>query len=175
MMKYNDEIIDFFKSHNLYDKEMFNYLESKTDMVDYQMEEDRAFIGCGYSVDRKTKRLVNFRICIPYCYDDKTTLISIHEIAHGIWAYKHLNKKIKEIEVELFPMLLERIYLMENTSTALTSYTAYLDSTIDDEADEKYRFALSNRDILLKENYSDFSSIDRRTKKLVRKWCKAKR
>ena len=72
-------------------------------------------------------------------------------------------------------MLLERIFLMENTSTALTSYTAYLDSTIDDEADEKYRFALSNRDILLKDNYSDFSSIDRRTKKLVRKWCKAKR
>lgn len=175
MMKYNDDIIEFFKKHNLYEKEMFEYLEDKTDMVDYQMEEDRSYIGCAYSIDRKTNKLVNFRICIPFCYDDKTTLIGIHEIAHGIWAYKHLNKRVNDIEIELFPMLLEKIYLMENPSTILKNYTAYLDSTIDEEVDEKYRFALSNRDTLLNDKIDGFNSINKRTRRLVRKWCKAKR
>lgn len=169
-MRYNDEIIDFFKRHNLYEKEMFDYLQKQTDMVDYRVEEDRIYIGCGYNIDHITQRILGFRICIPYAFDEITTLICIHEIAHGIWGYKKLNQKYKSLEVELFPMRLEKVYITERASEILNNYANYLDSTIDENSDEKYRFALLNRDKLDDSALSSFKSIDKHTRKLAKSW-----
>ena len=174
-MKYNIEIIDFFKRHNLYDKNMFDYLESHSDGVDYYDPDVNFCIGLGLAIDPKTKKINRFRIGVPYCVDEKTTLVAIHEISHGIWAYKHLNKKYNDIEVELFPMLVERVYIEEKKSQELYSYGEFLDSTIDDDSDEKYRFALSNRDDLLASGIDDFRRIDKSTRKLVRIWKRKNR
>ncbi len=169
-MKYSDGIINFFKRHNLYEKEMFDYLQNQTDIIDYDDEDVRIFIGCAYNVDQITGKILGLRICIPIAYDDITTLISIHEIAHGIWGYKKLNKKYESLEVELFPMKLERIYLSERASARLNNYANFLDSTIDENSDERYRFALHNRDKLDNSTLSSFKSIDKHTKKLAKIW-----
>ncbi len=169
-MRYSDTIIDFFKRHNLYEKEMFEYLQNHTEMVDYHYEEERLFIGCVYIVDHITKKISGFKICIPYVYDEITALINIHEIAHGIWGYKKLNKKYNNLEVELFPMKLERIYISECSSQKLKSYADFLDSTIDDDSEERYRFALYNRDKLNSCALDSFKSIDKTTRKLARTW-----
>lgn len=52
--------------------------------------------------------------------DYKTMLINIHEITHGIYAYKKLNKKYNpNVGIETLPMLYEKIYILENNSEEL--------------------------------------------------------
>jgi hypothetical protein len=173
-MKYNDEVIDFFKRHNLYDKEMFDYLESHSDGIDYYNPDVNFCTGLALALNSKSKKVMRFRIGVPYCVDDKTTMVAIHEISHGIWAYKHLNKRINETEIELFPFIVERVYVEEKRSKALKDYEKYIDGMIDESSEDKYRFALANREQLL-ESGIDYKSIERSSKKLVRKWKRSNR
>ena len=175
MVKYNSEIISFFKRYNLYEKNMFEYLEKHTDMIDYRMEDLRICIGCSYKINKNSNRIVGMRICIPFCYDEITTMISIHEIAHGIYGYKNLNKKYDELEIELLPMILERIYFEEKKTEKLTSYLEYLDSTIDGDSEEKYRFALMNRNESRFKDIKSYEFFSKNVKKLTRIWRRKNR
>ena len=172
-MKYSNEINDFFKRHNVYSEEMFRYLERNTYMVDYRDEEARIAIGCAYAINNITKVLEGLSICIPYNYDDITTLISIHEITHGIIAYKHLNKKYNvDITCEALPMLYEKLYVLERQTPELIKYEKYLDSMISDSSSDSYKYGLYVRDTLLENYNNNYNSMDRLTRKLVRKYNK---
>ena len=168
---YKKELIDFFKRHNLYEKKMFDYLIDHTDMIDYKDEDARMFIGFGYMCDKDNK-LQKFRICVPFVTDNKTMLISIHEIVHGIVGYKYLGKKFKpSIYIETLPILYEKIYIDEMNDPALYEYGKYLDGLIGkSEADEKYRYALYAREYLLNKYNKDFDHMERLSKKLVNKY-----
>jgi hypothetical protein len=167
---FEEEVIGFFKRHNLYEEKMFMYLKDHIDMIDYNDEDLRVLIGTAYAVNKKNRKIINMRICIPYCQDEITALICIHEIAHGIYGYKKLNKKYNPLEIELLPMILERIYIEEKQSNNLKKYADFLDSIIDEESDEKYRFGLENRGSLEERDLRNFKSIDRSTRKLARRW-----
>ena len=170
MMKYNPAIIDFFKRHNMYDEEMFNYLQENTIMIDFKDPDQRGFIGCFYVQDKKG-RLTKIVLNIPYVYDYKTALINIHEITHGIENYKKLGKKFKKDNtVEALPILYEKIYIMENDNEELTKYGEYLDTLCGRDNATEYQMALKVRDELLS-NYSyDMNKMKRMTKRLVRKY-----
>lgn len=170
---YNDNIIMFFKRHNLYDEEMFKYLEEHTDFFDYYDDNYIGCLGSGEHIDSRTGKLTHFRICIPYCINKETMLVDLHEIMHGIVFYKHLNKKYKEdITIELLPFIIERMYLEECKDENLIKFHNRLDSTIDSNSEEKYRFALRYRDELYKDFNGDIESIEEKVSSLVKKWCK---
>ena len=171
---YSEELISFFKKYNLYEFEMFEYLKERTDFIDYRVVEDRIHIGCSYKINKKNNKVVGLRICVPFCMDEKTTLISIHEIAHGIYGYKHLNKKINSLELELLPMLLERLYIEERKNKELEEYAMFLDSTIDSSSEEQYRFALENRETIKNAGFNDYNSFDKQSMKLIRLWKQKK-
>lgn len=82
-MKFHEQLILFFKKHNLYDKEMFDYFLENATMIDYQDEEQRIFIGCFYIFNQKNI-LQKIHLVLPRIYDEITILISIHELLHGI-------------------------------------------------------------------------------------------
>lgn len=170
---YRQEIIDFFKRHNLYEKKMFDYLQNHTDMIDSRDEDANDFIGFGYITD-KNNILQRFRLCIPFAIDNKTMLISVHEIVHGIVGYKYLGKKFEpSIYIETLPIFYERIYINEMNDPDLYEYGQYLDNLIgDSEIDEKYRYALFAREYLLKEYDKDFDKMENMSKKLVKKYKK---
>ena len=171
---YSEILIDFFKRHNLYDEEMFKYLQEHTDIIDYRDEDTRVCIGCGYLINNKNNKLERFRICIPKVVDNKTALISIHEIVHGIVGYKNLNKKFKnDIIIEALAFLYEKLFINESNDPSLVKYGLYLDSLIEDNDEEKYKYALFARDYLLMNYEKDYYKMEKLSKKLTKKYNKS--
>ena len=170
-MHFNSKLIEFFKKHNLYDEKMFNYFSENCGMIDYRDDEQRAFIGTFYFVD-KNKKLLKIHLNIPYIYDEITMLISIHEFIHAILLYKKIGHKLNlGLDLEALPMLYEKIYINDTNSPKLISYGKYLDSLIGDE-DEQYSIGLMIRDELLNIYNYNISSMDKKAKKLVKKYKK---
>ena len=167
---FNQSILDFFKRHNLYEENMFEYIYDHCDMIDYYVDEDaRICIGCSYAIDKKTKKLLRFRICIPYPIDDKTMLMAIHEIVHGIVGYKFLGRRFDlGIAVEALPMLYERIYVSEHPTEELIAFANKLDNTIKPYSDPSYRFGYLVRHELYNKYEPNYHKMD----KLVRKMAK---
>lgn len=168
-MKYNNEIIAFFKKHNMYSDKMFDYLQNNTIMINYNYKENRDFIGCYHII--QNNKLNKIKLITPYPTNEITTLINIHEITHGIELYKHLNKKYTpDISCEVLPMLYERIYVNEVNSKELLEYAANLDKEITNQ--EQYLLGLNLRDELLNNYNYNFNSTKRKVKKLVNKYYK---
>ncbi len=96
-----DRIIEFFKSENMYDEEIFNYIKERTHI--YPSSTDIPFFGCYPKV--KNSVLVDFNLIIPEIKTLKNLLVSIHEFTHALDLYPELgkyyvetNQKIKERE-----------------------------------------------------------------------------
>ena len=169
-MEFHPKIIDFFKRHNMYDAKMFQYLKDNAMPIDYNYEEQRVMIGCFYLLNRKNI-LTGLRLNLPYATDDKTILISIHEITHGIENYYKIGKKFKkDITIETLPLLYEKLYILENPSPELIAYGKYLDRLIETENAEEYKFGLKVREKLLNSYASNMQKIQKKTKKLARKF-----
>ena len=64
-MKFNEELINFFKRHNLYNEEMFNYFSKNSSMIDYRDEEQRPYIGTFYLTD-KNKKITKIHLLFFY-------------------------------------------------------------------------------------------------------------
>lgn len=170
-MHFNSKLIDFFKKHNLYDEKMFKYFSENCTMIDYRDDEQRVYIGTFYFID-KNKKLLKIHLNVPYIYDDKTMLISIHEFIHAILLYKKIDHKINlGLDREALPMLYEKIYINDVNSHELISYGKYLDSLICNE-DEQYNIGLMIRDELLSIYNYNIYSMDKKAKKLVKKYKK---
>lgn len=169
-MNYNKNLIEFFKRHNMYDEEIFNYLQKNSIMIDYNDPEQKDFVGCFYILD-KNDILKDLKLSLPYVNNEKTMLISIHEITHGIENYMKIGKKfIKDITIESLPLLYEKLYIIENPSEELIKYSEYLDKLITDECDKEYKFALAIRDELIKKYTYNMKKTSKLVKKLSRKY-----
>ena len=169
-MKYNHEIVDFFKRHNMYDEEMFNYLENNTTMLDYRDPEQRDFVGCFY-IQNKKNILRALHINIPYVYDELTALIDVNGITHGIESYYRIGKKFKKnITIEVLPILYEKLYILDNNSDRFIACGKYLDEMIGRDSPEEYLLALKMRDELLKNYNYDMREMQKLSKKLVKKY-----
>lgn len=170
-MNFNSNLIDFFKRHNLYNEDMFNYFSMNTTMIDYQDPDQRIFIGTFYILDKNSK-LIKIHLNIPYVYDDKTMLISIHEIVHAILLYKKIKKKVDlGLDKEALSMLYEKIYVNEINTPEIIKYSKKLDSCIE-EKHEEYVFGLNVREELLKNYNYDINSMDKIAKRLARRYKK---
>lgn len=165
-MTYNEELISFFKRHNLYDEEMFKYLQSNTTILDYHNEEQRDFIGCFYTFVNNNI-LKSIHLNIPYVYDDITMLINIHEIIHGIELYKHLNKKTKITNMcEVLPILYEKIYIEETNNDNLRKYYEQVNNNIG-RKDKRYKLAFSIVDNLYKQYDYNYEKVKKLSKELI--------
>ena len=69
-MKYNQNVIDFFKKHNMYDEKTFEYLQDNSLMIDYKDPDQRCFIGCFYVQDMNDI-LLRLQVNTPYVYDEE--------------------------------------------------------------------------------------------------------
>ena len=170
-MKYHSKVVDFFKKHNLYEEKMFDYLQNQSTMVDYQNPDERIFIGCYYSLDKKSK-LKKITLYLPYVYDEKTMLINIHEITHGIENYQKLGKRFKNnITIETLPLLYEKIYIQEANNEELTQYGKMLDKIILEKEKNEYVFGLRAREELIRNfNNEDIDKMSKKCKRLIRKY-----
>ena len=176
-MYYGKEITEFFKRHNLYNEEMFEYLKEHTDWIDYRDEDERWHIGHGIYVHPKTRKIIRFRICIPEIRDDMTLITALHEIAHGIWSYIYMVNGIKysEDESELFPFLVERAFLEEHKSQKLSDLINKLDSLVDDKDDIRYRYAKDVRDRFKDIDIGNVDRIQKVSRRALRIWKKNNR
>lgn len=166
------EFINFFKKHNLYDEEMFNYIRNNSILIDYREIDKRIFIGCYYISDNDGI-LRQIKICVPIINNQITTLINIHEYIHAITLYKYLNKKgTIEKEDETLPMLFELLYVLENPNKELHEYLNTINNSIQN-GPSKYRIALAVQHELLeyyqKKNPS-LKKLQHKAKKLSRKY-----
>jgi len=147
-MTFNPKIIDFFKEHNMYDQEMFKYLQKQSDMVDYDDPDQRYFVGCFYILDKSGTRLTDLRLNLPYINSEETMLISVHELTHAIFNYPKIGKKFKkDITIETLPLLYEKIYANEHPSKWLEAYLHRLDGMTYEKYPE-YAFGLKAREKL---------------------------
>ena len=168
-MTYNNDLIDFFKRHNIYEAEMFKYLSEHSTMIDYDIEEYRPFVGC-FPKLTKDNHLIDVYLNMPYVKNNTTMLISIHELVHGIECYQNIGKIYKkDITVETLPLLYEKIYIQENNDPELTKYGKYLDNIILTNNQEEYLFGLKNRDYLLRKYDYNISKMQKAVKKLAKR------
>ena len=169
------EFVNFFKKHNLYDVNIFNYLRYNSIQFDYHDDEKRPYIGYHYLTD-KNDILTKIKLYVPYIDSHKTILINIHEYIHGIILYNKLEKKFKqEIDSEILPILYEKIYLLENPSKELEDFLNYLNNRItkDNLNLIQYKIALEVQDEMLKyynEEKPTFIDLQKKAKKLSRRY-----
>lgn len=169
-MYLNADLINFFKKHNLYEKETFDYIDKNSTMIDYRDEDQRMFIGTFYGVNKHNNKLVYIHINVPFIYDDRTMLINIHEFVHAILLYKYIDKKIKlGIDYEALPMLYEKIFINEVNTEEIVKYGRWLDSLIANK-NEEYVFGLNVREELLKNYDYDINKMNKLVKKLAKKY-----
>ena len=170
-MEYHSKIIDFFRRHNMYDPEVFEYLKTNSSGVDYRDPDARYLIGCFYVKDIKNERLLDLKLVLPYVTDDITALININEITHGIENYPKRGKKFKkDITIEALPLLYEKLYILENPSEALLAYARELDQRIEESSAREYKFALKIREELLKNYSGDMKKSEKEVKRAVRRF-----
>ncbi len=170
-MEYHSKIVDFFRRHNMYDPKVFEYLKSNSSFVDYRDPDTRCFIGCFYIENKKTGRLVDLKLVLPYVTDDITALINIHEITHGIENYPKRGKRFKKgITIEALPLLYEKLYILENPSQELEAYGEYLDRMIEEASAKEYKFALKVREELLRNYNNNMKKAERIAKREARKY-----
>ncbi len=106
----DDKFILFLKKYNLYNEEIFNYIESRTKRFDYS-DISLSFFGCFPILD-DNNRLIDIRMCVPYIDSDITRSINIHEYIHLLDLYYKLNTKYIESNMsELLPVFYEFVYL----------------------------------------------------------------
>ena len=171
-MKINEEIIEFFKEHNLYDVDMFWYFNNHISIYDYIDEDQRMFIGCAKGVNKDTNRLESITIGLPYIYDDITKFISINVLLHAIMLYNKLGKKYHtNIDDEALPMMYGKLYANLVNSDRLNNYVNRLDSMITEENKEHY-IGLEVRDELLNNYNNDPYEMKKLSKKLTKKYQK---
>ena len=167
-MRFHPKLIEFFKSHNMYEQEVFEYLQKQSTMIDYDDPEQRCFVGCFYILDKKGK-LNGLRLNLPYVNSEETMLISIHELTHGFENYQKIGKKFKkDITIEALPLLYEKIYILENPSDKLIQYSKFIDQIITEKSEKEYRFGLKIREELLKQYNNQPQKMVKMTKKLAR-------
>jgi len=151
---YNDLII-FFKKHNLYEEKMFNYIRNNSIIFDYKDDETRKKIGC-YKVVQNNS-LSSITIVTPIIEDERTLIININIYMQAILAYQNLGyiynpTEEQQINDSAIAMLYENIYLLENSSEVAKKYIDKLNQNIINSNDEKYKIALNIQEKLI-ENY----------------------
>lgn len=167
------EFINFFKTHNLYDKEMFDYLRKNSIQFDYLDDEKHSYIGCHYLTDNNGK-LMKIILFVPYIDNFQTLLVNIHEYIHGISLYKKLGKKIKQCKYsEVLPLLYEKIYLLERKDKNLEIFQEILNKRITESSPIDYRIALEVQSEMLHyyQEYSpSFIKLEDKAKRLTRRY-----
>ena len=163
-------VINFFKEHNLYNEEMFEYLSKNTIHYDYRVVEDRIFTGCGPCVDKKNGILTKVFVTVPFVIDDITMLINIHEYTHAIEYYSKIGKKFKKDEyVEVLPMMFELIYIREHYSKELLDYENFLNNCISRNNIEYIIGTKMQTKLADTYNYENLTQLKRKVKKIGRK------
>ena len=149
MNTYYNDFINFFKKHNLYDEEIFNYIQKNRTLFDYRDEEQRIFIGCYYTCN-KQGILQKIKLCVPFIDNQITLLINIHEYIHAIELYKNIGKKYEQKDTEeTLPMLYEQLYYLENPNKELEIYLIELNKKITKKSSKSYQIALLIQEELL--------------------------
>ena len=170
-MHYNDKVIDFFKRHNLYEEKMFKDLQKNSLAAYYVDPDENRKIRC-QTILGKNNKVLDYIIILPDTLNDITMLIELHEIAHGIVAYKSLGKKFKKEYSEVLSCLVEKLYVKEMNSERVTNYSKYLDSLVDESDDISYRFGLYASEELIDGFDGDINKMNKDCKKLLRKYKK---
>ena len=165
----HSKLINFFKEHNLYDEEMFDYFDKHAFYYDYRVEENRIFTGCFPGLD-KSKIIRKVNIGVPFIMDEKTLLINIHEYTHAIEFYKNMGKKYKPDKyVEVLPMMFELLYIKEHPNKELEEYEKYLNSCISRHNTEYVLGAKMQEELANSYKYEDYNILRKKIKKLGRK------
>ncbi len=165
----NRNIMDFFMRHNMYDSGTFRYIANNTEMFDYIIEEQkRDAMGFVTHID-DFQVLRGFTLCMPNPVDSRTRLIIINCISQAIYAYKYLNKLMTNaMRLEALGFLYEKLYILESNDPDLVKFGQFIDNSIDENTQEKYKFALFARDYLVDSYEDDINKMDKLSKKLVK-------
>ena len=132
-------------------------------MFDYRDDDNRNFFGCFWLVNNGYLNKIS--LVVPFFDNDITVLINIHEYIHGIMLYEKLGKKYKPgIDIEILPMLYEKLYVLENSNNELIQFEDSLNQKINDSNELKYKLGLMCSDKLLQMYYAgkNFKQLDRR-------------
>lgn len=83
-----DRIIEFFKSENMYSKEFFEYIKSRTHIFPSNI--DLSIFGCFPQVEKE--KLVDIKVSIPEIKTLKNLLVNIYELTYAYDLYNELGK-----------------------------------------------------------------------------------
>ena len=166
---YYTKFVEFLKSHNLYDEEIYKYWYDNSMRFDYRVEEGRDFINTYYKFENGY--LVMIYSFLPFIDNDVTILINIHEYIHTYVMYDKLGKKCRiGKDCEILPMLFEKLFVKENSNDELLNYYNYLNKCIYESNDDKYILALNISDKLLNDyNNQNINKLNNKSKRLVLK------
>ena len=164
------QIINFFKKHNLYEEHLFKYIHSKTNYVDYYNEMENFLIGC--YIKTKNDRIIDLMLYIPYLVDKKTMLITVHELTHAIGTYYQIGTIYQETATkEVLPILMEHLFVLESNDPELEQFERFLDDIEKTEANYPYLLALILKDKLIEEYQNeDIKKLNKKIKKLAKKY-----
>ena len=174
MNTYYTKFINFFKKYELYNEEIFNYIEDRTIKFDYYDEELINIRGIYYNYN-KTNQLTNFKLYLPYINSEMTIFMNIRPYIQAIYAYTKLEKKYKaNAECELIAFYFEKKYLQDNPNQEIEKYLNNIYTTIKkQETEQKYKIALNVQPDLekyIEKNKPTFKELQKKAKKLSRNY-----
>lgn len=162
------KFIDFLKRHDLYNQEIFKYIEENIERFDEHYNELMLIRGIYYNYN-DNEELKNFKLCVPYIDNEKTAFLNLGPYIKAIHAYPKLGKKYKQnAEIEIIVMYYEKLFISETKNKELERYLNNIISTIKKENTErKYKItvkALEELEGLEKD--TNYKKIKSKAKKL---------
>ena len=167
------EFINFFKRHNLYNRETFDYLCKNSIHFDYLDKDKHPYIGYHYLTNEEGN-LSKIILFVPYIDSKQTILINIHEYIHGIILYNKLGKRYKlGKDAEILSFLFEKIYLLEKQDKNLELFQKNLNKLISESSPIEYKIALEAQEEMLQYYYDynpSFVKLEEKAKKLAKRY-----
>lgn len=167
----NQDFLSFIKNHNMYHEKSFDYIKKHSTFLNFDNSITKDFIGCFYDTNQKGY-LINLKLYVPYIKDKETLLINIHEYTHALYLYEYLNQILDiGLEKEAIPLLMERIYKLENPSIFLNDYFAQIYDNIKLTNNKEYILGIEVQNELL-ESYQaedDILILNQKAKYLIKK------
>ncbi len=121
-------IINFFKSVDLYDEDIFNDIKKNTTIVYKNYDDIKDIVGCYLSQSNDKVKLI-----LPAIVTIKDVLIHIHEYTHAI----------TKSEDEILPNMLEALFIKEyfNKEDIINSIIEETQNEIDRSVSSSHTFA----------------------------------
>lgn len=156
----------FLHKHKLYDKNIFEYINNHSVIINYNKIYEFNSFGCSVVVDEHG-RLVEVIPVIPLLKNDKMVVISIFTYVQAMMLIPNIGRKYDERYYnKVIPIVFLELYIYENNSIYLSNFEKQIILKMFNQSEEQYEKAIQYKDFLINSYNKNSNIIDSQARRI---------